>query len=388
MRKAWTAKFFLMLSALGFCVWRMGPGGYTAAQDRVFPTAAHHSEAEAMEVHDETRAWSGTADIWREDDGELKVLTYNSQFRDAEADAFAPAWPNTKKRARAIGRTIACYDIIAIQEAFREDRRAQIIQAAEEAGVRCGTPSRLASGRIFDVATGPMVSPPLSYAPVRGIERAGKAIYNLIDYFIEADRHAVPVDSSGLLLLSRYPIIRVDDYTYNAKAGFDAWAKKGVLHAVVQRGERDVTDDFDIFITHLQAGHYRKERLSQVQELANFIQMTRSTSPDRPVLVLGDFNINGNSQKRSNVGSQYDFLDRTLREAVPTLIDLWPHYHTASLGYTNWRRDKRIDYIFLTEGVGVTSRAIAVNEFPTWEKKGVPFLSDHAGMEASLAWVR
>src|SRR5262245_656916 len=85
----------------------------------------------------------------------LKVLTYNIQFRPAIADVIRPEWPNTSERAQAIGRAIAQYDIVALQEVFRTDRFNEIVSAANTAGLISGASSQLPSGRLFDVAIGP-----------------------------------------------------------------------------------------------------------------------------------------------------------------------------------------------------------------------------------------
>src|ERR1051325_4356034 len=65
----------------------------------------------------------------------LKVLTYNVQFRPALADVLHPQWPNTSGRAQAIGRAIAQYDIVALQEVFRTARLNEIVSAANTTGL-------------------------------------------------------------------------------------------------------------------------------------------------------------------------------------------------------------------------------------------------------------
>jgi endonuclease/exonuclease/phosphatase family metal-dependent hydrolase len=145
------------------------------------------------------------------------------------------------------------------------------------------------------------------------------------------------------------------------------------------------------------------QRLGQVHELAHFIHTIRATSPDRPVLVMGDLNINGASHPSDSTTAEYIALRNALSTADAGLVDLWASQPTAGPGYTNSRRRKRIDYIFVAPRATFYARAVQVNEFPvattsTQEEPQVstvasqasrpvrPFLSDHAGVEAHFVW--
>jgi endonuclease/exonuclease/phosphatase family metal-dependent hydrolase len=182
------------------------------------------------------------------------------------------------------------------------------------------------------------------------------------------------------------------------------------LHAVIQLADGDLSPSaIDVFVTHLQAGPHNTIRFRQVDQLTRFIQRTRTYCPETPILLMGDFNINGDKSDSDDNGedgdvrSQYSLLNATLRQAIPTLSDVWPYHQPAQPGFTNAKRKKRIDYIFLTEGPEMWSRTIEVNEFPvatplnlsepapkqqvagTEEDKET--LSDHAGVEARIVWV-
>src|SRR5215470_14518584 len=75
-----------------------------AQGDRIetFPSSkarvSQNVRAASMESHED--------DSTEGRDTAFHILTYNTQFRDAEADLFAPGWPNTGRRARAIGQAI------------------------------------------------------------------------------------------------------------------------------------------------------------------------------------------------------------------------------------------------------------------------------------------
>lgn len=186
----------------------------------------------------------------------LKVLTFNVQFREPLADLVDPQWPNTSERAQAIGRAISTYDLIALQEVFHHGRGQEIIAAAEHAAAQSGVPSQLPSGRMFAVATDP-VPPTLSQQAsclTRGVHYLTQAFHSLRNAVTQDSQQIQPMTNSGLLVLSRYPILSANFYTYQARAGIDAWAKKGVLHVVVARSnQHSSSDTLDVFVTHLQA---------------------------------------------------------------------------------------------------------------------------------------
>ncbi len=329
----------------------------------------------------------------------LKVLTYNVQFRPAIADVLHPQWPNTSGRAQAIGRAIAQYDIVALQEVFRTERLNEIVSAANTAGLIYGASSQLPSGRLFDVALGP--APHHIFSPQASILQSlvgivTRTLYNVIDTIREDNYQARPVENSGLVVLSRYPIIQQDWITYRHKSGIDAWAKKGALHVAIQQGNASSPHNIlDVFVTHLQAGEttQQSERLEQVSELAQFIRTVHDAHPERPVLVMGDFNINGAPAQQEDELSPYLFLRDALRSSVPTLTDVWTLHHETQTGSTKHRSPKRIDYIFTTEGPQFSSTDVKVNEFrciplpltPAPQATSV-YLSDHNGVEATLRW--
>lgn len=330
----------------------------------------------------------------------LKVLTYNVQFRPAVADVVQPEWPNTPERAQAIGLAIAQYDIVALQEVFRTDRLNEIVSTANTAAPISGSSSQLPSGRPFDVAIGPAPHRIFSsHASVLQslVGTVTRTLYNIVDTIREDNHQAKPVENSGLVILSRYPIVQQDWITYHHKSGVDAWANKGALHVAVQRGAMSSTNNIlDVFVTHLQAGGTarRSERLGQVSELAQFIRTVHDAHPERPVLIMGDFNINGTPTQEEDEPSSCRLLRNALRSAIPTLTDVWTLHHGTQPGFTKHESPKRIDYIFTTEGQRFSSIAIHVNEFRRVSPPLTPdpkatnvYLSDHNGVEATLRWL-
>jgi sphingomyelin phosphodiesterase len=129
--------------------------------------------------------------------------------------------------------------------------------------------------------------------------------------------HPVPLLSSqvidsGLLIISKYPIVATDSVRYDDGTSYDALCAKGSVYAKVQIGAGSFVH---VFATHLQASYGAvtardfEVRVRQSTMLHDFI--VRSTrGEDWPIFLLGDMNID-------SIGEQveYQTLLRTL--AIP-----------------------------------------------------------------------
>lgn len=107
--------------------------------------------------------------------------------------------------------------------------------------------------------------------------------------------------SSGVLILSKYPIEESSSVAYQKAKGSDALAKKGAVKVKIKLGERQI----EIFGTHLQAGggSEREEiRISQIEELSKFMQQREDSAIQ---IVAGDFNV-------SRVSPVFDSLTEIL----------------------------------------------------------------------------
>ena len=108
---------------------------------------------------------------------------------------------------------------------------------------------------------------------------------------------------SGLLIISRYPIVDNDFYEYYINISGDSPTEKGVLYAKIE-----VKKDVYLFLfnTHLQSTYYEdtpenmdstvQVRTKQTEELINFIYNKLLTIPKNEIkngkiILLGDFNI-------------------------------------------------------------------------------------------------
>lgn len=286
----------------------------------------------------------------------VKAISYNVQFLSPSKHLKLPGhWPNTEDRARAIGRALACFDIVALNETVHDDRRRQIMQTMEQYAPACGRPSRLGGGKYFTSVKGPDIAGGIK---VPGVVR-----------FLKPNRSS-PVVDDELTLVSRFPIIERHQKIFYHGKGEDALAAKGVLHArLIQGHGASVRQALDVFVTHLQAGK-RKIRRKQLDELVDFVK--RHTSPGVPFIILGDFNIDGMTAARRNPASEYNDMMRRL--SVLGVRDLGLHLGSTSEGH-------RIDYFFV--GGDLTAQLPRIEPFP---HRRFGTLSDHAAVAANFNW--
>jgi endonuclease/exonuclease/phosphatase family metal-dependent hydrolase len=294
-------------------------------------------------------AWSET----------LQIAQYNVQFVTpwSWGSVSRKHWPNTEARARAIGRSLACFDIVALNETINDRRRAEIFDEMERVGRACGGASRLANGRSFAVIAGPKPER-LTFDQVARFLIKGTALGLLDD---------------EVALASRLPVIATDSITYSVARGSDALAAKGAVHARVWRGgDAPSTDAIDLFITHLQANH-ADVRETQLDELVAFIK--QRSDPALPAILLGDLNIDGSVDARRDPQAEYHAMMRQL--AALGFRD-----PGLALGGTDsWLR-RRIDYILVRSG----QLHVAEMRTEQFNDLTVRALSDHAALTAEVIW--
>jgi endonuclease/exonuclease/phosphatase family metal-dependent hydrolase len=289
----------------------------------------------------------------------LRIAQYNVQFVTPwDFGTVSPKhWPNTEARARAMGETLACFDIVALNETINDTRRGEIFAAMERAAAACGRPSRLASGRYFAALAGPGPDAP-SFAQIGDFLSSDAALAWLGD---------------EVALASRLPIVDSAAMAYSVARGNDALAAKGVLHARLWRGgNAPHVDLLDLFVTHLQA-NYPDVRKVQIAELTAFIR--ERSDPAVPAILLGDLNIDGSAAGRRDPRAEYHAMIREL--AALGFRDPGQ----ALKGTDSWQR-RRIDYLLLR------SPHLSVAELRTeqFHDLQVRALSDHAALTAELLW--
>jgi endonuclease/exonuclease/phosphatase family metal-dependent hydrolase len=281
---------------------------------------------------------------------ELRILTYNTHLLPRIAEPFASRRGRGDYRARTIGAQIAAFDLAGLCEVFDDGYRQTLIDAAEQAG-----------GNFNVVWT--KKPPYMGWA------------------------------TSGLMLLSRFPVEEQHSVTYEHASRFithgfraDAFAAKGALHARLR-----VSDEpplrLDCFLTHLDS-RSAAARTGQLRQLAAFLRA--HAGGGRAALLMGDFNVPDDSVS-SATDSPYDRLVAELAATGLDWVDVWLTCGSRPGGTSDPLADEggsRIDYIWLSPSpAGDSSPAPRKVEVLRYLDRQVPegSLSDHAGVACSLS---
>src|SRR6478609_5713238 len=187
----------------------------------------------------------------------LDVLSYNTFLMST---SLYPNWGQAQ-RARAIADAdfFQGHDVVVLQEAF--DNAASDALAARAAAYPYRTPvvGRSTSG--WDATSG-------GYS-------------------------ALTPEDGGVLLLSRWPILRKEQYVFEDACGSDRWSNKGFVYARI-----DVAGQLTHVVgTHLQStdsgcasGQAADVRAEQLRAVRAFLDAERIPA-DEPVVLAGDLNI-------------------------------------------------------------------------------------------------
>jgi endonuclease/exonuclease/phosphatase family metal-dependent hydrolase len=155
---------------------------------------------------------------------------------------------------------------------------------------------------------------------------------------------------SGLGLWVRGELVSPTLHPFSGPAtSWDKLARKGAL---VSRVTLSRGFEVDVITTHLQAGYEPAAavaRTAQLEQLGRLI--AEVSSPDRPLIVAGDFNIDGLAAARSD--PEYLLLRRTLEGfedtgAATDLVTFHPHpeFNSLAHGSDPGGRVQRLDYVF------------------------------------------
>ncbi|KAJ9062611.1 hypothetical protein DSO57_1008905 [Entomophthora muscae] len=216
----------------------------------------------------------------------VNLLSYNFFLRPPGIKNNGSDYKEDRLKAFCSSR-LPLYDVICFQEvfAFGSTRRSRLI----EAGIKTGLLYHVASKR--------------------------PCIFTGID--------------GGLLILSRYPIVKCASVKFKPGIHSDALANKGALYARIK-----VRDNFHIhvFNTHTQASYSSNPtledkdvqiRLEQIIELRKFIDQNLVSKPaGEPVFLLGDFNVNSRIPGADN-------LNASSAEYLAMVQILCEGYHNA-----------------------------------------------------------
>ena len=112
-----------------------------------------------------------------------------------------------------------------------------------------------------------------------------------------------PIDS-GLVIMSRFPIVERDSFIFSQGSNIDGYTTKGVLSVLLDISKKDSQEKkyLLVFNTHTQANYdlkdesYWKIQQSQVSEMAIFIHRKMKQFSGVSALVCGDFNIDARNK--------------------------------------------------------------------------------------------
>lgn len=112
--------------------------------------------------------------------------------------------------------------------------------------------------------------------------------------------------SSGLLIVSKWPIVRKKTMIFKKCSGAECKASKGALAATVLFPD---AGEVDVITTHLNSVHGGELRMAQLGQLARFVEAYNTSNP---LVLLGDFNIDPNTRELLDFEHQLDIGDSYL----------------------------------------------------------------------------
>lgn len=182
----------------------------------------------------------------------LRILNYNIFIRPTGIATYFRFNGDAKdERLYKIGSLLKKYDIVMFQELFN-----------------------------FNLNFG--------FTKNRTIEMIKIARENGLKYYAYYKPTTFSLVDSGLLIISRYPIVKSQLFPYDSGTGFDRFSEKGVLYAKIK-----INDQFiNVFNTHTQAGNSLEETTIRWKQIRSLIRIINNTVINNETIIFGgDFNI-------------------------------------------------------------------------------------------------
>ncbi len=185
-----------------------------------------------------------------------------------------------------------------------------------------------------------------------------------------APRHPWFCRPSGLVALSRFPILSGEFHQFRSQAWPDSLVQKGALKITVDLGEGR---RLNLWNVHLQAGSKRRVRNRQIVELSEWVHQAKDDQIAD--VIAGDFNCTPDSQ-------QYRQLAQLLGPDAQTFSHQ-QHFPTYDGLSPNPDRAQTVDYVFIRLRAPVLS--IRANPQVTFNADWrANRLSDHMGIHVDV----
>ncbi|MFF4925067.1 sphingomyelin phosphodiesterase [Kitasatospora sp. NPDC001261] len=286
----------------------------------------------------------------------LDVLTYNTFLMST---SLYPNW-GQQYRAQAIASAdfFQGHDVVVLEEAF-DNAASDALTAKASAAYPYHTPvvGRSTSG--WDATSG-------SYS-------------------------STTPEDGGVTLLSKWPILRKEQYVFKDACGSDWFSNKGFAYAVLDVNGRRT----HVVGTHLQStdsgcasGQAADIRAKQLTAMRAFLDAKRIPA-DEPVLVAGDLNIDSHGSEYQALLSNGNLAPASARTGWPNSFDTvdnsiaayrYPGEPKEDLDYVLYRADHARPQQYVNEVVRVHSAPWTVS---SWGKSYTyTDLSDHYPLAA------
>lgn len=271
---------------------------------------------------------------------QLKVLTLNCWG--------VPGARDRKSRIQAIGMQISQMDldVVGLQEIFYETDRQIIIEWSERGGL-------------------------------------------IFNHYYDSG-----LFGSGLLLLSRFPILETDFWQYSLNGRphdlirLDYYAGKGLAYAKLETSLGPI----DFYNTHLIAPYleigddvYFSHRVGQAWEIVSILNRN---SDDAPLILVGDFNTTSDRltyRTCSTLGKLKDSYLAVNKENLGFTV-------TTDIPYIFKHEPERLDYIFYRNGGSqifeVENSEVTLTEVDANLTNHIRGYSDHYGVQTNLILIQ
>lgn len=179
--------------------------------------------------------------------------------------------------------------------------------------------------------------------------------------------------SSGLWVLSKFPLTKKSEIQFSICKGFDTVARKG---AVIFEGCYNGSK-FQLLATHLQAENSHSLRKRQCSEIKEHL-LDPYYNKDVPQFICGDFNID--MDDTHNYRQMLSTLDASNGEISGNTKVTYDELNN-NLAYNPNGRKRVIDYVLVRNEALIDKIERKVQTFFTNFKGNASYLSDHYAME-------